>query len=55
MGELVFMDDTATVNQIPSAKWATIEGSFTSEELRKIADKIDDNYKTFKEGQKRGK
>ena len=35
----------ANVTYYPTAKWATLEGSFTAEELRDIADKIEKDYK----------
>ena len=33
---------TNNVTYYPTAKWASIEGAFTADELREIADKIDD-------------
>ncbi len=42
----------AEVQYYPSAKWASLNGAFTSEELREIADKIDGDNKEFTEQQK---
>jgi len=36
------------VEYFPTANWATLQGSFTPEELRQIAKKITKNFKKFK-------
>ena len=43
---------TAEVTYIPSANWATLNGAYTPEELREIADKIEETYKEFNDSQK---
>jgi len=37
------------VEYFPTANWATLQGSFTPEELRQIARTITKNFKKFKE------
>lgn len=37
------------VEYFPTANWATLQGSFTPEELREIAKKVTKNFKKFKE------
>lgn len=36
---------------IKAARWATLSGMFTPEELRQIADEIESNFKEFEEAQ----
>lgn len=40
----------ADIQYFKSANWATLNGSFTPEELREIADEIEANFKDFKDG-----
>ncbi len=46
------MENTNDVQYYQSANWAFIQGNFTPNELREIAEKIESDYKTFQEGQK---
>lgn len=41
------------VNYYPNAKWVAINGAFTSDELRDIADKIDNPEKRKVDGDKK--
>lgn len=46
------MDDN-NVDYYPSANWAFVTGNFTPEELREIANEIEEKHKEFKEAQPR--
>ena len=39
------MIENIPINYVVGQKWVEIQGVYTSEQLRLIADKIDENYK----------
>ena len=39
------------IQYFPTANWVTLQGSFTPEELREIAEEITENFKKIKEKQ----
>ncbi len=43
------------VTYYKSANWASLDGNFTPQELRQIAEEIEERHSAFQEGQERAK